>query len=92
MHGKSVPLCSMNNKQWFKGQVYSKLGCAVQSRPRDLTSLTTKYLLSPFSQNKKNKSRIAWPANPTLIRESDVIHCISRVKYRVGGYVVRVQT
>ena len=25
VHGTSVPVCSMNNKQWFKGQVYSKL-------------------------------------------------------------------
>ena len=35
VHGTSVPVCSMNNKQWFKGQVYSKLQaslCCTQSR------------------------------------------------------------
>ena len=48
VHGTSVPVCSMNNKQWFKDQVYSKLQASLcciytcaQSRSRDLTSLTT---------------------------------------------------
>ena len=37
VHGTSVPAhCSMNNKQWFKGQVYSKLHCACAVHNLDL--------------------------------------------------------
>ena len=41
---QSQSVYSMNNKQWFKGQVYcfTALYCThAQSRSRDLTSLTT---------------------------------------------------
>ena len=44
-------MSKLNNKQWFKGQVCSSFTALTFSRTRNLTSLTTMYLLSPFSQS-----------------------------------------